>query len=144
MRTSSHFSLIYNYTTMEKIILLQYLNWQFIDSPKTILKGWKNFLLFNLDYFSVPVLLRTFFSHWHKYYLPYGKSLDPWRYFEAFVFNVLMSRLIGAILRTFFIIIGVLTEILIFLIGLIVFLGWLILPFVLIFGFIYGLRLILI
>lgn len=129
---------------MEKIILLQYLTWQFIDSPKAILGGWKNILSFNLNYFSIPVLLKTFFSHWRKYYYPYGKKWDPWRYFEAFVFNVLMSRLIGAILRTFFIIIGVLVEIFIILAGLVVVLAWLALPFLLVFGFIYGFKLILI
>lgn len=128
---------------MEKIILIQYLTWQFVDSPKAIFRGWKNILLFNLNYFSVPVLLRTFFSHWRKYYYPYGKRFEPWRYLEAFVFNVLMSRLIGAIIRTFLIIIGILIEIFIILGGIIVILGWLILPFLLIFGFIYGFKLIL-
>lgn len=120
-------------------IFVQYLIWQFYDSPKEILKGWRNFLLFNLDYFSLSLLLRTFFWHWHKYYYPYGKAFDPWRYFEAFVFNM-MSRLIGLLLRTFFIILGIVAEILIFFIGIIIFLGWFLLPFISLSMFIFGIN----
>lgn len=128
---------------MRKIVLIQYLVWHFIDSPKAILKGWNNFLLFNLNYFSIPTLLRTFFSHWRKYYSPYGRTFSPTKWFESFVFNM-FSRIIGAILRTVFIIIGLSLEIFIIAAGLIVFLGWLILPFSLIFGFFFGLKLIFI
>lgn len=124
-------------------IFLQGLVWQFFDVPKAILGAWKTFLLFNLNYFSVPILLRTFFSHWRRYYYSYGKRWDPKRYFEAFVFNM-MSRIIGAILRTVFIVLGLAVEILIILGGAVVFLGWLVLPFFLIFGLIFGLKLILI
>ena len=121
-------------------IFLQVLIWQFFDVPKAILKGWQNFLLFNLNYFSVPTLLKTLFSHWRRYRYPYGRVFEIWKNFETFVFNM-MSRIIGAILRTIFIIIGLLLEILIILIGITIFLGWLILPFLLISGLIFGISL---
>ena len=121
-------------------ILIQGLVWQFFDVPKEILKGWGNFLLFNLDYFSIPILIKTFLSHWRRYYTSYGKGFSPKRYFEAFIFNM-MSRIIGAILRTFFIFLGLLVEILIVFIGAIIFLGWLLLPFLLIFSLVFGLKL---
>jgi len=54
-----------------------------------------------------------------------------------------MSRSIGMVIRTVFIIIGLLIEILILIGGMIVFIGWLALPFLLIFGFIFGVKLIL-
>jgi len=127
---------------MTEIIIFNYLVWHFLDFPKEIFKAWKNYLVFNLNYFSVPILLKTYFSHWHKYKMSYGKGIDPWRWFEAFVFNVLMSRFLGAILRTFFIVIGVVSELIIFLIGLIIFLAWFCLPFFLLLGFIYGVKLI--
>ena len=126
---------------MEKIILLQYLDWYFIDSSRTILKGWKNYLLFNLNFFSIPILFKTFFSYWRKYSYSYGKFFDPARYFEAFTFN-LMSRVIGAILRLFFIIVGLAAEISIFLIGFAVFIIWLVLPLLLVSGFLLGISLI--
>jgi len=123
-------------------IFLQGLIWQFFDMPKAILKSWKNFLLFNLNYFSVPILLKTFFSHWRKYHYPYGRIFEAWENIGTFIFNM-MSRIIGAILRTVFIVLGLAIEILIILIGIIIFLGWLVLPFFLIFGLILGIRLIL-
>jgi len=121
-------------------IFLQALIWQFFDAPKEILKGWRNFLLFNLNYFSIPILLKTFFYPWHKYSYSYGKVFELWKNIQVFVFNI-MSRFIGAGLRTIFIIIGILGEALIILGGIIVFLGWLFLPFLLIFGLIFGVTL---
>ncbi len=123
-------------------ILLQSLIWQFFDVPRAILKAWQNFLLFNLNYFSVPTLLKTFFSHWRRYGYPYGKVFEIWKNIEVFVFNM-MSRTIGAILRTIFIIIGLLLEILIILMGAVIFFGWIILPFLLIAGLLFGLKLLL-
>jgi len=121
-------------------IFLQGLIWQFFDMPRAILKGWQIFLWFNLNYFSVPTLLKTYFSHWRRYRYPYGKAFEFWKNIETFVFNM-MSRIIGAILRTVFIIIGLAIEILIILIGIIMFLGWLVLPFFLVFGLIFGISL---
>lgn len=123
--------------SLEHNIISAFVKWQFFDVPKNILKGWENFLKFNLNYFSVPVLLKTFFSHWHRYRYSYGKGFNPGRYFEVFIFNM-MSRVIGAVLRTFFIVIGLSVEIFLFFAGLILFLGWLILPLVLITLFLYG------
>lgn len=137
----------YNITIsmLEKIltqnIISFWLQWQFFDAPKNILKGWRNFLKFNLNYFSVPTLLKTLFSHWRRYSYSYGKKFDPGRYFEALTFNM-MSRVIGAVLRIFFIVIGLLIEIFIIFAGAILFFGWLILPILLIAGLIFGLELI--
>jgi len=121
-------------------IFLQGLIWQFFDAPKAILKTWQTFLLFNLNYFSVSTLLKTYFSHWRRYRYSYGKAFEFWKNIETFVFNM-MSRIIGAMLRTVFIIIGLAIEALIILIGIIIFLGWLVLPFFLIFGLIFGISL---
>jgi hypothetical protein len=121
-------------------IFFEALIWQFFDAPKAILIGWKNFLLFNLNYFSIPLLLRTYFSHWHRYSYSYEKVFEFWKNIEVFVFNM-MSRIIGAILRTFFIIIGALVEAAIVIIGLIILLTWLALPFLLISGLFFGIKL---
>lgn len=125
-----------------KLMILQFLIWQFFDMPKAILKGWRNFLLFNLNYFSIPILLKTFFSHWHRYYFPYGKKWDPMRWIEAFVGNI-FSRIIGIIFRTVFIIIGLLIEIFILIVGIIIFVSWFVLPVLLLAGLWFSLRIIL-
>ena len=122
-------------------IIIQYLVWHFFDVPRQILKGWKNFLLFNLDYFSVPLLIKTFFSHWRKYRWFYGRGFDLGRYLEVF-FSNLISRILGAIVRSFLIFIGLVTEIFVFLGGLIILIIWLISPILLIIGLILGFKII--
>ena len=122
---------------MRMNIFFQWLSWQFFEMPQNILSAWRNFLLFNLNYFSIPLLIRTLFSHWRRYKWSYGKGFSFSKYIEVF-FSNLISRLIGAILRTFLIIIGLIIEIFIIFIGAFIFLGWLILPILLFFGIYYG------
>lgn len=120
-------------------MFFQYLTWQFLDVPKSILRAWRNFLLFNLNYFSIPLLIKTFFSPWRRYRWAYPKGFDIGRYFEA-LFSNLISQILGAILRFFLIIIGILVEIFIIFAGTTVFFGWLILPILLIVGFLWGFK----
>lgn len=112
-------------------IYLQGLVWHFQDVPKNILKAWRNFLVFNLQYFSIPMLFKTMFSYWHKYQMSYGRGFDLKRYFEAFTLNII-SRVLGAFIRLILIIIGLIAEFFVFLAGLIIFLCWIFLPIILI------------
>lgn len=124
---------------MKKALLIQYLTWHFFDVPKEIIAGWRNFLVFNFNYFSIDILIRTFFSHWHKYSLRYGKTISLRWYSEVFVMNM-TSRIIGMVFRTCLIILGIISELFIFFLGAI-FLGvWIFLPLILFFSFLYGLR----
>ena len=120
-------------------IVSQWLSWQFFEVPKEILKAWKNFLKFNLNYFSVPLLLRTFFSPWRRYKVSRGKGFDLGKFFEALASN-LIFRILGAIMRSFLIFIGLLVELFIIFGGIVVFIGWLILPVLLIVGLIFGIK----
>lgn len=123
-------------------IFLEAFTWQFFDVPLWIIRTWKNFLLFGLNYFSVPTLLRTYFSYWRKYHSSYGGAFDFWKNFETFVFNS-MSRIIGAILRTFFIIAGTILELVIFITGFLVFIIWFLSPFLLLACLVSGIYLLL-
>jgi len=125
---------------MGQNILFQYLTWHYVDQVRGILLAWKNFLRFNLNYFSISLLLKTLFSHWRKYQWSYGRGFDIKRYAEVF-FSNLISRVIGAIIRFFLILIGVAAEIFIVLAGIIVFLGWLLLPVLLLAGLWFGFKL---
>ena len=127
---------------MEKIaikqnIFLQWISWQFFDVPRSILKIWRNFLLFNLNFFSIPLLLKSFFSPWKKYKWFYPRGFDIGKYFEVLISN-LISRILGAIMRSFLIAIGLLIELFYFVFGFLIFFGWLDLPVFLIIGLYYG------
>ena len=125
---------------IQRNILVSYLIWYFFDVPREILKGWKNFLVFNLNYFSIPLLLKTFFTHWRQYKWSYGRGFDPWRYFEAF-FSNLISRVLGAIMRAILISLGTITEAFILIFGIILFFGWIFLPIFIVLGLFFGIKL---
>lgn len=122
-------------------IIIQYLVWQFFDVPKELLLAWRNFLLFNLNYFSILLLLKTFFSHWHRYKWSYPRGFDIGKSLEV-LFSNLISRVLGAVVRSFLLFVGLAVEIFIVFAGLIVFTGWLIMPALLILGLIFGFQVI--
>ncbi len=128
---------------LTKNMLSQWLVWHFIGVPKNILRIFKGFLLFNFNYFSVPFLLKTFFTPWRRYKESYGRGFDLKRYLEAFIFNS-TSRILGAIVRTVIILVGLIFEVFIFITGIVAFLIWIFLPILLIISFYLSLRLLII
>ncbi|HHE76506.1 MAG TPA: hypothetical protein ENL27_00760 [Candidatus Parcubacteria bacterium] len=122
-------------------IVFRFLAWQFSVAPRKIIEAWRNFLLFNFNYFSISFLLRTFFFPWRRYADSYGKIFEFKKNFQVFTFNT-MSRIIAMIARAFFILLGVFSEILIFFIGAIALICWFLLPILLFVGFLIGLKLI--
>ena len=123
----------------KRFIILQFLVWHFYDAPKGILKAFKNFLVFNFNFFSIGLLFKTLFSHWRRYKESYGRGLDIKRYFSVFVGN-LISRILGALVRTVTIFVGLLAGFFIFLAAIFVFLVWLFLPILLFLGLYFGLK----
>ncbi len=100
--------------------------------PRLLFSVWKNYLLFGLDFFSVPLLLATLFSPWRKYRWNYPRAFDVGEYVNTFVSNS-FSRIIGAICRLVLIVTGVVVEALIFFVGFAGILFWMLLPCILIF-----------
>jgi len=125
-----------------KNILVKYIEWYFFDIPLAILKGWRNTLVFNLRYYSIPLLIKTFFAYWRNYHWSYGRGFDIAVWAEAF-FSNMISRILGAIVRIFLIAFGMILEILTFFIGLIVLVLWVILPFLMTAGFLFGINLLI-
>jgi len=120
-------------------IIPAWIEWHFFDVPKSILKTWRNFLVFNLNYFSIPLLIKTLFSPWRRYIWSYGRGFDLGRYVSTF-FSNLISRFLGAFIRFILIFIGLFIEAFIFFAGIIVFLVWLILPLLIIWGFYFSFK----
>lgn len=120
-------------------IFLKFLLWYFLKTPAKILGATKNYLVFNLRFFSVGTLLKTLFSPWHKYLWSYKGGFDIWKYFEVFVSNI-FSRLMGAIVRIALIIIGLFCEVLIFFLGFLFLMVWMALPFLVALGLIFGIK----
>ena len=124
---------------MTQNIFFQWLAFHFFDAPGEILKDWRNFLRFNLNYFSILLLFRTLFAYWRKNQWSRPRGFDIGKYIEASFLN-LVSRILGAMVRSFLIILGLAVELFIFLGGILVLLGWLMLPVALVAGLIFGLK----
>ncbi|MCX6738347.1 MAG: hypothetical protein NTY11_02955 [Candidatus Parcubacteria bacterium] len=124
---------------MSQNVIIQYFIWHFHDVPKELGKAWKNYLRFYLSFFSVGALLRTFLAPWHSYQWDYGRGFSVSRYAETFISNS-FSRVLGAIIRSVLILVGLIFEVFIFLIGAIVFLSWIFLPVIIIALFAFGIK----
>lgn len=110
--------------------------WQFYEMPAFLFLVWKNYIKFALNYFSLPILLRSFFAPWHKYNWRYPKTFDILGFFNTLISNV-FSRIIGAIMRIMLIIVGLVFQIFVLMAGLIMFVSWLLIPFAAIGGIIF-------
>ena len=108
--------------------------WHFVEMPKFLLGVWKNYIIFALDYFSLPVLLKSLFAPWRKYRWNYPKWFKVGEFLSTLISNM-FSRLIGALIRIVLIAIGILFQIFVIFAGLAVFLLWLLIPFIIIAGF---------
>jgi len=121
------------------MIVAQFIFWYLVDVPKKIIRAWKNYLLFCIEYFSIILLLKTFFSHWRRYIWEYPRGFDLAKYSEVF-FSNLISRTLGAVMRSLLILIGIFAEILIFFAGAVFLLSWFLLPFFIFILFLLGIR----
>lgn len=117
-------------------ILFKWFFWHFIEVPKSIISGWKNFLKFNLNYFSIFDLLLSLLSPWKGDTASYGRGFDAKRYLDTFLGNMI-SRILGAIIRAVIIVIGIVFFAATFLIGLAVLLVWIFLPGIFLAAFFY-------
>jgi len=121
------------------IIILDYFYWQYVEMPKRILHAWKNMLWFGFNYFSISYCIKTIFSPWKKTTWIYPKGLDIGKYFEIFTSN-LISRILGFLMKLFTIMFCFFYEIIVFVIGLLLFLIWLIIPFIAVLGIVFAIQ----
>lgn len=122
---------------MANNILVLWILWHFYEAPKFILGVWKNFIEFSVELFSTPLLLKTFFAPWRKYRWSYPRGIDIGKFFETLTSNF-FSRFLGAIMRTGLIIGGILFQLFVLVAGLSIFIIWLLLPAVCLFGLLFS------
>ncbi|RJQ13839.1 hypothetical protein C4553_02235 [Candidatus Parcubacteria bacterium] len=112
-----------------------FIRWYLFDAPGSILRIWRNYLIWAGNLFSIDSHLGHLFSPWRKTVELYRtKGLDV----GAWVDSVLMtnfSRLLGFIVRLVTIGIGLGWTFIIFVIGAVIFIGWYLLPLFIIYNF---------
>jgi len=117
-------------------IFTAWLLWQFLEMPKFLLHAWNNYFIFATNLFSLPLLLKTLFAPWRKYKWRYPRGFDAMEFFGTFVSNI-FSRIIGCIMRIILIVAGILFQVFVAIAGLIIFICWILAPFIIIAGFLF-------
>ncbi len=98
-------------------IVADYLWWHYRFGLSEYLYAWGRVHRFFFEYFSVGLLARSFFAPFHRISERKKPGFDLEDITETFVINVLM-RIVGALVRSVFIILGFLVQISVFAIGL--------------------------
>ena len=109
-------------------IFIYYWLWHYSRAILDIFSIWNNFFHFIFNYFSIPLLLRTLFYPWKKIHEEYGGSINVSRFFGTVFINLVM-RLVGFIIRSATIIVGLICIVIAFFVGLLALAIWLLLPF---------------
>jgi hypothetical protein len=105
-----------------------YLVWHYSGGVRSFLTVWKDFLWFAYNFFSIPLLFRTFLSPFQRLGEEYKRTLDVGAIFSTLVTNIIM-RFVGAIARGFVILIGIMSIMFVLVAGVVLFIAWLFLPF---------------
>lgn len=109
------------------IFLVHYIGWHYGAGVASFLSVWRDFLWFAYNFFSIPVLLRTLFSPFQRLNEEYKRRLDVGAFLSVFAVNTIM-RFVGAAARSCIIFMGVVSIVLIALVGAALFVAWLLLP----------------
>ncbi|MFZ5559342.1 MAG: hypothetical protein ACOZAL_00940 [Patescibacteria group bacterium] len=112
-------------------IAIVFWRWYYGQATKDVLNGWRNYIIFSLNYFSIPLLLRTLLAPWKRDITRRPRGLDLKKLFEYLVFN-LISRGLGFIVRFFTILVGILFFFIVLILGTVFFVIWLFLPFIIV------------
>jgi hypothetical protein len=115
----------------QRSFIVSYFAWHYSRAFGEIWNTCTNYIWAVWHFFSVSLLLKTFFAPWRKLDVEYGKGLSLENFAGPLIVNTLM-RLVGMILRLVIVCIGLLGIVVVFLFGLVVTVVWIFLPVVII------------
>ncbi len=121
--------------------VLHYINWHYTVAIIDLIRIVRNFIWFFYNFFSISILLKTLFSPFNKLGEGYKKSLKPTKWAETFLINTLM-RIVGALLRSVLILLGIIFVILTAVLGTVFFFVWLLAPIFVLVLIVIGIKLI--
>lgn len=122
-------------------ILHHYISWHYTKAFGEIRHVCSNFFWFVLFFFSLPQLIRSYFSPWKRMTEERGQTFN-FEDLAGFIIINLISRIVGAILRTFIILAGILSLVFLSLGIILTYIFWLLAPLLLVVCMFYGLVLI--
>ena len=111
------------------LIIFAYFKWHYGKAILSLSNIWKNFLYFIFHYFSIGLLFKNFFDPWKRMADSYPKSFNFKEYLFSFLTNMIV-RIVGMIMRSFMIIIGLTCYIILAIFYPVAVIIWLLLPFI--------------
>jgi len=124
-------------------VLGHYLAWHYSRALVEFSHIYRDILNFVFNFFSVGILLRSYFAPWRRMGEDYPEDkFDFASIGSTLVVNTIM-RLVGIFMRTIIIIFGLLTICLVLIFYPILLLIWLLLPLLIVFLFLLGIGLVL-
>ncbi|MDO8471167.1 MAG: hypothetical protein Q7S49_00965 [bacterium] len=114
-----------------------YTKWHYTEGFRDLYHNWKNLIFFVLHFFSLEFLFRTWFAPFGRLNEEYRKGLDLEAFLETLVANTLM-RMVGFVLKSIVIIIGLFVLLLTTIFGPVALILWAFAPFIILFLFTGG------
>jgi len=112
-------------------IIRDYFVWHYTTAWFLLWGVWRNFLWFVIHFFSLPQLMRSWLAPFKRITERRGDKFDL-EDLASYVIIGFLSRIIGALVRTVIIVIGLITLALTVLGGFVVYLLWALVPFLII------------
>lgn len=120
------------------MIFIHYIIWHYSKALRDIVRIWRNFLIGWWNFFSIGLLAKTLIVPWKRTVtLKASPGFDLKEFLGRASWN-LFARLIGLIIRTFFISIGLLIELGTMILGILFLIFWVTLPFWLLYFIVLG------
>jgi len=88
------------------LVFFKYIYWHYTAAIPTLVSHIGNAVSFLWQFFSIPQLLRTLFSPWHRLHESYKKGFDIKDAISTFIINTLM-RAVGAVVRLVIVCVGI-------------------------------------
>lgn len=126
----------------QKAFLGDIFGWWYTRGIRDFFIYLKAILIKITDIFSVKILLRTFLSPWKRDITPMQEGQPLGELLKVMVFN-LISRLIGAFIKTVILFIYLIALVIFFAVAIFLVFLWIFLPLITILGIIFGIILIL-
>lgn len=123
-------------------LFMHYIVWHYSIAIRDIFSLWGDSLWFLWNYFSIRQLTKTFFTPFKRLGESAVNFFDFFNYFSAVIITLLM-RVVGVVIRSAIILLGIISIILDLVIGLAFLIVWLIMPAVLTFLFAVGFELLI-
>jgi hypothetical protein len=125
---------------MHSFLVLTYIKWHVTEGTMQFIRAWGNLLWFNYNFFSIGLLLKTYIAPWRRIAWNYEKGFHPNQFLMTLSSN-LVSRLLGALVRTCVIATGAFVQLVLFIVAVCTCIGWILLPLLALIAFIYGITL---